>query len=62
MTTEAWLQALTAGIVDVRGLGEIETLNFKSSVAAHSDMVHFARSFLFCVFHSGLHNALRLVS
>jgi hypothetical protein len=45
MTTEAWLQALTAGIVDVGGLGKIETSNFKSSVTAHSDMVHFTRSF-----------------
>jgi len=60
MTTEAWLQALTAGIVDVGGLGEIETFNFKSSATAHSDMVQFSRSFWFCEFQSGLHNALRL--
>ena len=60
MTTEAWLQALTAGIVDVGGLGEIETFNFKSSATAHSDMVQFSRSFWFWEFQSGLHNALRL--
>ena len=60
MTTEAWLQAVTAGIVDVGGLGEIEMFNFKSSATAHSDMVQFSRSFLFSEFQSGLHNALRL--
>jgi hypothetical protein len=60
MATEAWLQALTAGIVDVGGLGKIETSDFKSSVTGHSDMVHFTRSFFVLYIPSGLQNALRL--